>query len=162
MQTKEDLEKFYQVEDPWRYKVTPDDYFRRKVIVETLSLFDWPDRALDIGCGEGWITKNLPGNEVEGFEISDTAASRFPIGLKRANPPTGKYDLVVATGVLYSHYDTYLFMRLIKEHASKYVLVSGIDSWEHPLVKTIGNEIFSARFPYREWHQQLRVFEVQK
>ena len=63
-QTKQELEDWYKKNDPWSYKTTNDDIIRKEKI---LSLLENYNTALDIGCGEGFITTDLPAN------ISSTA-----------------------------------------------------------------------------------------
>lgn len=104
----------------------------------------------------------MPADEIHGYEISDNAAARFPKNVTRVLDPQGKYDLVVATGVLYPQYDWDHFVNLIKAHASNIVLTSNIKSWEvMAAILTIpGKEIFSAEFSYRDYVQKLRIFDV--
>lgn len=117
--------------------------------------------ALDLGAGEGWITKDLPAYERWGYELSDNAAARFPPAVKRVLEPAGKYDLVVATGVLYGHYDWRKMLRIIRERASRIVLTCHIKSWELAAVAEVpGMQIIDFEFPYRDWTQKLRVFEI--
>ena len=99
MQSKEELEEWYKTPDPWAYQITEDDAKRKEIILEMLP-YNY-QRALDIGCGEGFITANLPAADIHGIEISDTAASRFPWNVKRVLEPVGVYDLVITTGTLY-------------------------------------------------------------
>ena len=103
MQTKEELEHWYAVPDPWLYKQTPDDEERKNLILDFLPLKY--QRALDIGCGEGFVTTDLPAIEIHGIEISDNAARRLPWNVKRVHSPEGLYDLVMTTGTLYQQYD---------------------------------------------------------
>lgn len=168
MQSKEELEKHYVNPDPWGYKTNPEDQRRKRHLIDIARMFghEYSDprflfkRALDIACGEGWITGNIPAFDVEGYEISDLAASRFPKWVKRASPPEGKYDFVMATGCLYGHYDWKSIVGLINAHAEGIVMVSNIESWEHkPAISSIeGKEIFTATFPYNEHNQKVRVF----
>ena len=97
IQTKEELENWYNNPDPWLYEATPDDKKRKDLI---LSLLDHYDTALDIGCGEGFITKDIPANKIYGIELSDNASSRLPNNVNRLLKPEGKYDLVMTTGTL--------------------------------------------------------------
>ena len=95
----------------------------------------------------------------------------MPFGVHRRGPeepPNGKYDLIIATGVLYPHYDVKTFFRLMKEHSSKIILTCNIAAWEHievahrlnELSFLKGKEVHSELFPYREYQQQLRIFEL--
>jgi hypothetical protein len=97
MQSKEELENWYLREDPWNYKTTEDDYFRKEKILSLLKKYD---KALDIGCGEGFITKDLPANEIFGIELSDNASLRLPSNITRLIQPVDTYDLVMTTGTL--------------------------------------------------------------
>lgn len=165
MQPISEIEKSYENPDPWGYKTNPDDIYRRRVIRFAAMMHISHDkaffeRALDIGAGEGWITEYLPAFERHGFEVSEQAASRFPEGVVRAKPPTGKYDLVVGTGIWYRHYDLALFMNLIKEHASDKVLICGVRDWFDSSINHIGKELFRGEFNYYAGTQQLRVFQV--
>ena len=55
-QTKTELENWYQNTDPWNYEKTTDDIIRKEKILSLLSTYT---TALDIGCGEGFITKDI-------------------------------------------------------------------------------------------------------
>lgn len=163
-QSKEELEKHYASPDPWGYKQSKDDEHRKRLIVGVSSLFHAEcglfARALDIGAGEGWISQELPAHEVDGLELSDQAAARFPVCVRRVINPVGRYDLVVATGIWYPHYDLPLFQRLVRQHASNIVVVSGIADWLDRSVGQIGDELFRAEFPYPAGRQRLLVFRV--
>ena len=51
MQTKQELEEWYEQDDPWDYTVTPDDIYRKRFYLTVLDgLGGYFDRALDIGC----------------------------------------------------------------------------------------------------------------
>lgn len=159
MQDPKEIDQFYKDHrDPWGYQDNLDDIIRRDYIVQIARFWGPYARCLDIGAGEGWITQSLPAEEIFGYELSDTAASRFPPVVQRVVKPSGKYDLVVATGVLYTHYDLGRLIGLIHDHSSAIVITSGIKAWEPAAIKLIGDEIFSAEFPYRDYVQKLRVF----
>ncbi len=120
MQSKNELDAFYKEADPWNYDSTPDDLAR----IERL-LFELPartyERVLDIGCGNGFVTERLPGQQITGCDISDRAvdwarrrvsvredAHRFEFVQANifdiAHRVTGPFDLIVITGVLYPQY----------------------------------------------------------
>lgn len=155
MEQKSELEKWYSKKDPWEYEKTVDDVLRKDIILSKIT--GKYLRALDIGCGEGWITKDLPAKEIYGIELSDNAAKRFPKNVKRIIKPEGKYDLIIATGVLYQHYDHQTFIQWIKDHASGLVLLCNIKEWEVPL--DLPNEQENVEFPYREFTQKLRIYD---
>lgn len=161
MQSKESIEQSYAHPDPWGFQSHGDDHTRKSNILSVLSGLGPFKRALDLGCGEGWITKDLPSEVIYGFEISDNAASRFPKNVKRCFSPEGKYDLIVATGVLYHHYDHRYFLDVIKRHAENIVLTCNIKDWEVPEVEKLPmTQFVEMQFDYREFTQRLRVFKV--
>lgn len=151
--TKEDLEQFYKQEDPWDYQTTEDDQKRKDII---LSYLKPAKRALDIGCGEGWITKDLPAKEIHGIELSDNAASRFPENVIRVSEPEGDYDLITAMGVMYKEYDNDLFHKWILDHASGLVLTCNIKGLE---INYLPDPITEFEFPYREYIEVLRIYD---
>jgi trans-aconitate methyltransferase len=157
MQTKENLEGWYGKPDPWGYKKNPDDKKRRDKILAALGKKKFK-KALDIGCGEGWLTQFLPAKTIHGFEISDTAATRFPENVKRIVNPRGEYDLIVATGVLYKEYDYEKLLAMIRKHAAGTVLLCNIKS-EEVDVSMFGDPVFEEEFPYRQYIQKLRVYD---
>lgn len=157
---KEALESWYKDRDPWGYETLPCDALRKRHIIHTANLYGPYSRALDVGAGEGFITRDLPASTRHGYELSDAAAARFPPNVKRELE--GKYDLVLCSGCLYSHYDWLGMLRIIKFHASKIIITSHIKAWElsTAIQGMPGAEVFQAEFPYREWTQRLRVFKV--
>lgn len=158
-QTKEDLEEWYNVTDPWDYKDNPDDQYRKSLILDALSPHAPFQRALDIGCGEGFITADLPAKQIEGIELSDNAAKRLPDKVKRVVNPTGKYDLIICTGMLYDQYDHHSFLSWIRSHIAPggIVLTCNISAWE---INTLPDDyqIHEYEFPYRTYIQKLRVY----
>lgn len=163
-QSKADLESWYQRRDPWDLMQSADDHYRRRCILSVLSMYGPFERALDIGAGEGFISGSLPADEINGYEISDTAAARFPPHVHRTLHPTGRanYDLVLATGILYQQYDWQLFVDMIKTHASDVILTCNIATWEVPqaIAEIPGRQVVDMTFAYREFTQRLRVFKV--
>ena len=156
-QPKEEIEKHYQTPDPWGYQSNPDDIERKKII-QTLKGRNYK-RALDIGGGEGWISKDLPAQSIEVLEISDNAKKRLPEGVLGVTEPTGQYDLIIATGVMYHHYDYQNFLDIIKKHSIGAVLLCNIAGWEVEEVKDLGTPSLTEEFPYREFTQRLRFYE---
>ena len=160
MQSKEDIERHYNVRDPWSYTANPEDARRKRYLIHMANLFGPYERVLDIGAGEGWITQDYPGKVLHGLELSEQARSRMPSSVKGITEPEGSYDLVVGTGILYGHYDWELFLKLITTHSSRYILLSNIKAWEHESVRLIpGKQLLEMSFPFHEYHQQLRFFE---
>lgn len=162
MQPKDEIEKQYEIPDPWEYQKTPDDLNRKRILTMTVKIFGPYERLLDIGAGEGWITQDYPVPVLHGYELSNNASKRFPSNVKRIDIPDGSYDIVTCTGIFYPHYDWLGFMDIIYEHASKHVLVSSIKAWEHPCVDRIGNCIHEEEYKYREYVQRMRLFQVKR
>ena len=160
MQPFKEIEESYNNPDPWGYQSNRDDILRRDILIDISKRFGPYERCLDIGAGEGWITKMYPAKEIFGYELSHQAAARFPPNVNRATVIKGKYDLICATGVFYRHYDWRTFLNIIKTHASKHVLVSSIEDWEIPEVNKIGKVLYETRYKYRDWNQRTRMFEV--
>lgn len=156
-QTKQELEAWYATPDPWGYQKHPDDMYRKVTILSKLHGKSF-ERALDIGCGEGWITQDLPAKEIHGLELSENARKRLSPNVKGVTEPEGKYDLIVLTGGLYSQYDYEQMTRWIVEHASGLVLTCNIEEWEInrlPKEKLFHQETF----PYREYTQHLCLYD---
>ena len=95
------------------------------------------------------------------IDFVDNAAKRLPEGVLRVTEPTGEYDLIVATGIFYQHYDFRKFLDIIKKHAKGTVLLSNIKAWEVPEVAELGTPIHVEEYPYREYTQILRIYEFQ-
>ena len=152
LQPAEELECRHQSHDPWNYEKSSDDRLRRNILLSELPVRDY-DRVLDIGCGQGFITRDLPGKRIIGTDISQlaiekakqhecerlhfTQSSLFEL----AQTVTGKQDLVVITGVLYPQYvgaSLSLVYRIIDGLLAEGGILASvhIDSW------------YRARFPY--------------
>lgn len=156
MQTKEELEHWYKNPDPWAYESTFDDAHRKEQILSFLPRRY--NRALDIGCGEGFITRDLPADHIYGIEISDLAASRLPWTVKRVHEPEDVYDLVITTGTLYVQYDHQQIVQWIKKSACKHILIAGIADW---LIEyDFGKIIEHRKFNYRQYVQSVTLYEV--
>jgi len=156
MQTKEELEEWYDSHDPWGYETNKEDSIRLKKI---LSLLDKKyHKALDIGAGEGFIARHLPADMISGIELSETAKSRFPANVVPIKEPIGQYDLVISTGTLYQQYDHKAIYDTIIKSATHHILVGGIKDW---LINyDFGKEIKTIEFPYREFIQKITLYEV--
>jgi tRNA G46 methylase TrmB len=155
MQSKEELENWYLTEDPWGYKINLNDLHRKNKI---LSILDNYETALDIGCGEGFVTTHLPATKIFGIELSDNASLRLPKNVNRLNEPSGKYELVITTGTLYQQYNHQQITQWIKESASHHILVGGIKDWI--IWSDFGKIIKEIEFQYREYTQIVRLYEI--
>jgi trans-aconitate methyltransferase len=156
MQSKEELENWYRSPDPWAYETTQDDLDRKEKIINMLPIRY--QRVIDIGCGEGFVTRDLPGIEIHGIEISDLAASRLPWNVKRVFQPEGLYDLVMTTGTLYAQYNHEQIVNWIKNCSCRHILIAGIKDWLIPY--SFGNIINKTEFSYRQYTQSVILYEV--
>jgi SAM-dependent methyltransferase len=157
MQTKEELELWYQNSDPWAYKITKDDLDRRHKICKILESYLPYERALDIGCGEGFVTEHIRANVIHGIEISDKAAKRFSSKITRVHEPDGKYDLVTTTGTMYPQYNHQQIYDWVMNSAARIILIAGIKDWLIPY--KYGKILYREEFTYREYVQQVTVYE---
>lgn len=159
-QSLAEIEEWYKGKDPWNYETTQDDQTRKNKIIAKLSEYPLFQRSLDIGGGEGWISKDLPAKSIEVYEVSENARKRLPEGIVATTEPIGSYDLVVATGVLYQHYHFEEMLEIIKKHATKTILIAGIKDW---LVDTtqLGSLVYEEEFPYREYTQVIKIYDTE-
>lgn len=173
LQELQDLEKWYENnDDPWNYETTPDDKKRIDILLSEIPDKQYK-RVLDIGCGNGFVTKKLPGQFILGTDISEGAiraakkietdnlkfekASLF--GLDKQLE--GQFDLIVITGVLYPQYignaHVTVYETIDRLLAKGGILVSvHIDEWykaQFPYLKL--NEIF---YPYRDYNHRLEIY----
>ncbi len=160
---KQQLEQFYAKEDPWGFKTNSDDLKRKNIIIQKSKLYckqklgqEIYQNALELGAGEGWITKDLPAKNVYGYEISDLARSRWPTNVKQFDPSI-KYDLIIAPGVLYKQYDYTTFLNMIRKYSSGIVMTISIKDWE---INNLKNQIFEMEFAYRQYTEKLRIFNA--
>jgi hypothetical protein len=158
-QTQQQLEDWYSNPDPWGYQNNADDRKRLNFIINMMGWgYRHYKRALDVGCGEGFVTQHIPADEIHGMDISTGATSRLPHNVKRVEAPVGKYDLVMSTGTLYQQYDHESIYRTIVQAADRFILIGGISDW---LVNyDFGRQIHMVVFPYREFSQKLTIYEV--
>jgi hypothetical protein len=160
MQSKQELEDWYSQPDRWGYFNNPEDTKRLEKI---LFMLGWGKshykRAIDIGCGEGFVTTFLPADEIHGLDLSDNALARLPQNVIPVSAPQGKYDLVVSTGTLYQQYDHEGIYQMIMSCASEYILIAGISDWI--INKEFGKQIQMSIFPYREFTQKMTLFHVE-
>ena len=157
MQTKEELEKWYEIPDKWNYFQSDDDAFRKSQILEMLP--HSYVNALDIGCGECFVTKDLPSESIFGIELSDNAATRFPPNVTRIHEPEPRfYDLVISTGTLYPQYNHQQIDAWIRKGASYHVLIAGIKEWLLPY--SYGEVLNTKEFKYGSYTQKLTLYKI--
>ncbi|MBB4039578.1 2-polyprenyl-3-methyl-5-hydroxy-6-metoxy-1,4-benzoquinol methylase [Microvirga flocculans] len=157
MKTATDLDEFYDRDDPWDYETTPDDVVRKRRLSEVLPTLT-PQRTLDIGCGDGFVTFDLPGSEVVGIDLASRAisaanrkatarpdAARFKFEVASFFDLTaskfGKFDLIVITGVIYKEY-------LGQSSALVHAIVDDLLQQDGFLISCHIDEWTTSRFPY--------------
>lgn len=171
LQSMEELDQWHASDDPWQYESTPDDLRRKSILLSEIPSRSY-GRTLDIGCGQGFVTRDLPGSSVMGIDISSQAIARAQrysddaLQFRQASifdlaGCEERYDLIIVTGVLYPHYIgnslTLIYRIVDRLLAENGVLVSvHIDAW------------YKARFPllllkqhfydYREYTHRLEVY----
>ena len=158
---------------------TPDDRARVARLRAALPRLDY-ERALDIGCGNGFVTVELPGREIVGVDLSERAVEYARERVKSTPGRTfrfearslfdlrpeelgGTFDLIVITGVLYPQYiggGFSVVAEILHRLASPRAIIASvhIDEWNaHRLPLTtlsIGVE------PYREFFHRLEIFQA--
>ncbi len=172
IQSSQELDAFYSTPDPWGYYNNPHDTIRKARILAALPRLDYQN-ALDIGCGNGFITNDLPAKGVIGLEFSEKAVT----WAKEHAAPQVEYrqgsifdlpdldlppmDLIVITGVLYPQY-------IGKSLRLVYVLIDRVLKPGGILLCSHIYEWYQARFPYltlsreyfayRDYSQVLEVY----
>ena len=163
LQSIEELEKWYENEDPWRYEQNPDDLQRRAILLSVIPKKQY-NKVLDIGCGNGFITNYLPGKKIIGIDISSRAI-QFA---KKKAPPHVEYftysifdlpflewnnffDLIVLTGVLYPQYIGNS-EKLIYSIIDDLLIPNGI------LISCHIEEWYFSRFPYITLHREYYTY----
>ena len=153
LQSIGELEKWYEKPDPWDYENNPDDLKRRSMLLSVLPEKKY-SKVLDIGCGDGFLTVRLPGEEIIGVDISANAISHAKKnGLPHIEyhryslfdlPGLGwdqSFDLIVITGVLYPQY-------IGDSESLAYIIIDDLLQHGGHLVSCHIEEWYRARFPY--------------
>lgn len=174
LQPLSELEKWWEKPDPWEYESTADDINRRAMILSVLPQKKYK-KILDIGCGNGFVTQRLPGEEIVGVDISANAirhAQTAGLAHIRYYPYslfdlpdlhwTQSFDLIVITGVLYPQY-------IGKSQRLVYTILDELLSPGGDLVSCHIDEWYESRFPYcilrREYYpyrEYIHLLEVYK
>lgn len=144
MRTATDFNAFYATPDPWRIA---NASFRDKVLFKRLEKFVSRRNVLELGCGEGHLTKTVyyPARTITGIDISDLAIERA----KALNLPNASfqvadflqtsfegYEVIAAIECIYylsPQEQEAFFAKVAREHPGKPLLLSGpiIGSNEH-------------------------------
>lgn len=172
-QTRNNIEGFYAKDDPWGYFSNEDDALRKQILLAELAAHDLSS-ALDIGCGNGFITESIPARSVLGVDLSAAAideanrrnrlasvAYRSGSLFDLPSMGLGRYSAVIITGVLYEQYigkSLPLVYRLIDEVMEPGGLLFSvhIDSWY--LARFPYPRIRELRYRYRSYTHLLEVY----
>jgi predicted TPR repeat methyltransferase len=174
--TKSEMEDFYKVEDPWSFDLNVDDDRRVGRLLGCIPNRKFR-RVLDVGCGNGFLTVRLPGDEIHGVEISENAVKwaharaervgkniEFHVGsvfdIEGICP--APFDLIVITGVLYPELigEAFELVRIKLDgllEEGGYLVHAHIESWfsQGFPYRLIDRQIY----PYREYFHLLEVYK---
>jgi 2-polyprenyl-3-methyl-5-hydroxy-6-metoxy-1,4-benzoquinol methylase len=178
IQSKAELDVFYKLSDPWGYQDNIDDSRRKGELLSALPARKYK-RTLDIGCGNGYITFDLPGDYVMGIDYSSAAIDWCLSKLSHSTSPQkynfhqssifdlrtediGTFDLILITGVLYPQY-------IGKAMSSIRLIVDNLLAPGGNLLSCHIDEWVSQRFPYavidttlykyRQYTHRLEVYQ---
>jgi SAM-dependent methyltransferase len=136
MRTAEDFNLYYATPDPWHISRSR---FRDRVLRRCLKQFIRDRFVLELGCGEGHLTKAVFGKarSVVGIDISDVAIARAQsLDLPNARFENADllqisykgYEVIAAIECIHylSHPEQGAFLeKVAREHAGKVLLLSG-------------------------------------
>lgn len=154
LQSLKELEQWHRKKDPWGYASSDEDAKRKHLLLSEIPEGKYK-RVLDIGCGQGFVTVDLPGERVVGVDISKNAikhAEKYTNNSKRfrfvvsdlfelEEKIVGKFDLIVITGVIYPQYTG-------KANSLVYTIVDSLLEEGGVLVCVHIDEWYTARFPF--------------
>ena len=148
-----ELNHFHAIPDPWGYENNQDDIIRREILLSEIPNLIYKN-TLDIGCGQGFITKNLPGENIIGIDISNNAIEFAKKHISSTNISfiessifdihnriNKKFDLIVITGVLYPQY-------IEKSTNLIYLIIDQLLEQGGILISVHINEWYNCQFPY--------------
>jgi SAM-dependent methyltransferase len=136
MRTAEDFNLYYATRDPWHIS---SSRFRDRVLRRCLGQFIRDQSVLELGCGEGHLTREVFGRarSVVGIDISDVAIARArSLELPNARFKNADllqtsftgYDVIAAIECIHylSHPEQGAFLeKVAREHDGKMLLLSG-------------------------------------
>lgn len=152
IQPLDEIERWHKIKDPWKYENSQDDQLRKHLLLSELPSKNY-SRVLDIGCGQGFITRDLPGDSIIGVDVSSEAikhAKKYEderISFMQCsifelnNKLHDKFDLIIITGVLYPQYigDS---LNLV------YIIIDNLLKENGIIISVHINSWYKAKFPY--------------
>lgn len=165
------LEKWFSKKDPWGYETSQEDIKRKNILLSEIPERKY-ENVLDIGCGHGFITRELPGEKVTGIDISKKAIQQAKKNENRRlifqcvtlfdlpQSLNSQYDLIIITGVLYPQYIG-KSLNLVYSIISDILVDSGI------LITVHIDTWYTGRFPFLlmqeylyDYHEYVHRLEV--
>jgi 2-polyprenyl-3-methyl-5-hydroxy-6-metoxy-1,4-benzoquinol methylase len=178
VQPVKDIDEFFKKNDPWGYETNSADADRKAILLSELDKLPVPRRVLDIGCGHGFVTRDLPGDEIIGMDISHKAIEQAQKlssnnrikyitcniydALSDSNLTHEKFDLIIITGVMYDQYigeSNITIYEIINELIDRngFIVSVHIDSWYRSRFPQSLLRFFT--YPYREYTHRLEVYK---
>jgi 2-polyprenyl-3-methyl-5-hydroxy-6-metoxy-1,4-benzoquinol methylase len=173
IQELNELNEFHKNKDPWGYKNNPDDKKRLEILLSEIPNKEYKN-VLDIGCGQGFITSNLPGENIIGVDISEAAITNANSNNTKAHITfkngsifeinkliSKKFDLIIITGVLYPQY-------IGKASSLIYKIIDELLEHNGIFISVHINEWYTCQFPflklkehyysYRNYNHKLEIY----
>lgn len=174
IQPLDELEKFHTTQDPWGYNTNISDRIRRETLLTEINN-QFFSNILDIGCGQGFITRSLIGEKITGIDISEEAIKQAKLNNQNNNIEylqgsifdlnklfkSKSFDLIIITGVLYKQYigdSSTLIYHIIDDllmDKGKLITVH-IDEWK--LCSFPYRKVKVLKYPYREYIHNLEIY----
>lgn len=164
IQSKTELDLFHSGKDPWSYENNDEDIIRKEILLSGIPKQQYKN-VLDIGCGQGFITRHLPGVNIWGVDLSLNAIefAKKNINDNKIKFKQGsifeidklfdiKFDLVVITGVLYPQY-------IGNSSSLIYLLIDKILATQGTLISVHINEWYNCQFPYLRTKQTFYTYK---
>lgn len=145
--TVEHWEKWYAINNPWKYVGKFDDRIRNQIII---NLIRWSklDKGIDMACGEGSLTKSLSPyiRSIKAFDISARAIESaknnyaadnieyFQLDMHDFSREIGHFDFILCAEVIY-YLDSQEIERVLNEIGESltkegyFILTTRISYW---------------------------------
>lgn len=173
LQPGDELDRWHADVDPWGYEQDPEDGRRKAMLLGAIPQREYRS-VLDIGCGQGFVTRDLPGMHVTGVDVSAAAVAHaarlrserleFQVADIFTLPQdlgSRQFDLIIVTGVLYEQYigraRTLVYLSVDRVLEPGGILISvHIDEWY--TARFPYTLVAQQAYPYRQYHHRLEVY----